>query len=138
MFWSNQNNNLYHTPFLVDYNEYKFNLVFETQPPFDYSNVHSNFITEKTLKALMVTTPSYVLLQQDTYAKLVESGFYFLNQEFGEYNLENYQKFCIFLSEYSNDDLFNGAILKSGANKQKLEDYIYSYKEQEIKLLING
>jgi hypothetical protein len=138
MFWSNQNNNLYHTPFVADYNEYKFNLVFETQPPFYDGNIHSNFITEKTLKALMSITPSYVLLQQDTYNKLTESGFYFLNQEFGEYNLENYKKFCIFLKEYSNDDLFNSAILKSATNKEKLEDYIYSYKEKEIKLLING
>ena len=138
MFWSNLNNNLYHTPFVADYNEYKFNLVFETQPPFDDGNVYSNFITEKTLKALMSITPSYVLLQQKTYNKLIESGFYFLNQEFGEYNLENYKNFCIFLKEYSNDDLFNSAILKSTTNKEKLEDYIYSYKEYEIKLLTNG
>lgn len=134
-FWSTQDNNLYHTPFVADYNEYKFNLVFETQPPFEN---HSNFITEKTLKALMVQTPCYVLLQKSTYEFLVQSGFYFLNQEFGEYNLENYQKFCIFLKENSNENLFNDAISKSTKNKETLENYIYSYKEKEIKLLTNA
>jgi hypothetical protein len=137
MFWSIQNNNLYHTPFVVDYNEYQYNLIFETQPPFDNGNVHSDFITEKTLKSLMVSTPSYVLLQPNTYNKLTDFGFYFLNQEFGEYNLENYKKFCILLKQ-NNNDLFNTAILKSAKNKEKLEEYIYSYKEKEIKLLING
>jgi hypothetical protein len=137
MFWSNQNNNLYHTPFVADYNEYQYNLIFETQPPFDSGNIHCDFITEKTLKSLMVSTPSYVLLQYNTYNKLTDFGFYFLNQEFGDYNLENYQKFCIFLKD-NNNDLFLRAMLKSAKNKEKLEEYIYSYKQKEIKLLING
>lgn len=140
-FWMEMNNNLLHTPFIVDYNSHWFNFVFETQPPFDISNTHARFITEKTLKVLMVETPSYILPQKETYNSLIAAGFYFLNEEFGEYNLENYEKFVIFLKTCNHVDLevlFTKAFEKSKDNKIKLEDYIYSYKEYEIKLLTNG
>jgi len=140
-FWMNMNNNLLHTPFIVDYNTHYFNFVFETQPPFDTTNTHARFITEKTLKALMVETPSYVLLQKETYDSLKAHGFYFLNDEFGEYNLENYEKFITFLKTCNNqqlESLYNNSLEKSKYNKTKLETYIYSYKETEIKLLTNG
>lgn len=139
-FWMNTNNNLLHTPFIVDYNSNKFNFIFETQPPFDTSNVHAKFITEKTLKALMVETPSYLLVQKETYETLKNYGFYFLNEEFGEYNLENYKKFVKFLGECNDDQLrllCSNSSQKSEENKIKLENYIYSYKEYEIKLLLN-
>lgn len=139
-FWMNTNNNLLHTPFIVDYNSHRINFIFETQPPFDTSNVHAKFITEKTLKALMVETPSYVLLQKETYESLRNYGFYFLNEEFGEYNLENYEKFVKFLETCSNHKLlllWQESSRKSEANKIKLENYIYSYKEYELKLLLN-
>jgi hypothetical protein len=138
--WTNFNNNLYHTPFMLDYNEYKFNLVFETQPPFEEKNGTSKFVSEKTLKALMVETPTYVLLQPETYHQLTSNGFYFLNQEFGEYNFDNYKKLCTFMNDCSSDKLntfFNTAFEKSKHNKERLEAYIYSYKEKEIKLILS-
>jgi len=140
-FWMNMNNNLLHTPFIIDYNTHYFNFIFETQPPFDTTNIHGRFITEKTLKAIMVETPSYVLLQKETYETLKTVGFNFLNDEFGEYNLDNYKKFITFLNTCNDsqlDSLYKSAIEKTKHNKIKLENYIYSYKETEIKLLTNG
>ena len=139
-FWFNMNNVSLHNISIIDYNEYAFNLIFETQMPFDDGNVHANFITEKTLKSLITGTSCYVLLQNQTYSFLTSCGFYFLNQEFGDYNLENYKKFCKFINESSDEvllDFYNNTSLKSKNNKTLLYDYLYSYKEKEINLLIN-
>lgn len=150
-FWYFANYNNYHIPFTSDYNLCKFNLVIETQSlvnfKSDKSLINENkFFSEKTLKALMVSTPAYVLLQYDVYHSLKNYGFYFLNEEFGEYEMEhpeyftdNYRRFCEFLnnaSESDMDSLFNKAYEKSKYNKIKLEEYIYSDKVKELNLLI--
>jgi hypothetical protein len=139
-FWFNQNNSTHHSSFLIDYTLCKFNLVMETQPLTEQQNNLSRFITEKTLKTLLAPTPSYLVLQEDVYNKLKNFGFYFLNEEFGDYNFNNYEKFCEFLKQ-SNDqilnDLYNRTIDKSKQNKIKLEDYIYSDKTKELNLLLN-
>ena len=73
-------------------------------------------------------------------SKTNEYGFYFLNSEFGEPGMLNYNMFCDFLTTCSEDEfnnLFNGSFEKSKNNKIKLEKYIYSIKDDEIKLLIN-
>jgi len=137
-FWGFFNYNQYHMPFYVDYNTCKFNLVTETQP-IDGNTMMHNFLSEKTLKALMVDTPSYVLLKKEVYNVLKDYGFYFLNSEFGEPGRLNYDKFCDFLTSCSDDEfnnLFNNSFEKSKNNKIKLEEYIYSIKDDEIKLLI--
>jgi len=112
----------------------------ETQPLTDYQSNLSNFCTEKTVKTLVASTPSYVIMPEDVYNQLKTYGFYFLNEEFGDYNFNNYIKFCEFL-EYSNqnnfDELYNKSIIKSSKNKSKLEEYIYSDKTFEISLLLN-
>jgi hypothetical protein len=140
IFWFGINNHTVHSSFLIDYYTCKFNLIMETQPLTKNENVLSRFITEKTLKSLLTPTPSYVVMQEDVYNELVEAGFYFLNEEFGDYNLVNYQTFCNFLKN-TNDESFNelyiNSIEKSKLNKIKLEEYIYSDKIKEIKLLIN-
>jgi hypothetical protein len=87
----------------------------------------------------MVDTPSYVLLKKEVYNVLKDYGFYFLNSEFGEPGRLNYDKFCDFLTSCSDDEfdnLFNNSFDKSKNNKIKLEEYIYSIKDDEIKLLI--
>jgi hypothetical protein len=112
----------------------------ETQPLTEQQNNLSRFITEKTLKTLMVPTPSYLVLQEDVYNELKEFGFYFLNEEFGDYNFSNYEKFCEFLKQSDDqilNDLHNRTIDKSKQNKIKLEDYIYSDKTKELNLLLN-
>lgn len=137
-FWGFFNYNQYHTSFYVDYNICKFNLVTETQP-IDGNNLMHNFLSEKTLKVLMVDTPSYVLLKKEVYNVLKDYGFYFLNSEFSDYGILNYNNFCDFLSTCSDDEfdnLFKHSINKSANNKIKLEKYIYSIKDEEIKLLI--
>jgi hypothetical protein len=139
-FWFKYYNHSHHISFMIDYTLCKFNLVMETQPLTKEPNNLSRFITEKTLKTLMVPTPSYLVLQEDVYNELKEFGFYFLNEEFGDYNFNNYEKFCEFLKQ-SNDqilnDLYNRTIDKSKQNKIKLEDYIYSDKTKELNLLLN-
>ena len=73
------------------------------------------------------------------YEQLTSNGFYFLNQEFGEYNFENYKNLCTFMNGCTSDELetfFNTTFEKSKHNKEKLEAYIYSYKEKEINLHI--
>lgn len=140
MFWFRHNNSKHHTSFLIDYNSCKFNLIMETQPLQKQSNILSNFCSEKTLKSLMVPTPSYVVMQEDVYNQLKDFGFYFLNQEFGEYNFSNYIKFCNFLNDCTQTDfdtLFEKSFQSSKLNKHKIEEYIYSDKEYEIKLLTN-
>jgi hypothetical protein len=140
IFWFGVNNRIVHSSFLIDYNTCKFNLIMETQPLTKNENVLSRFITEKTLKSLLTPTPSYVVMQEDVYNELVEYGFYFLNNEFGDYNFLNYQTFCNFLKN-TNDESFNKlhikSIEKSKLNKIKLEEYIYSDKIKELKLLLN-
>jgi hypothetical protein len=140
-FWNNINYNKYHSSFYVDYMSCKLNLITETQPPsFNIESGLSKFISEKTLKALMVSTPSYLLCQKETYYNLKGYGFYFLNEEFGEYNLDNYNKFVTFINE-CNDFVFNQffqrTFKKSKLNKIKLEEYIYSDKTKEINLILN-
>lgn len=139
-FWFGVNNHSVHTSFLIDYNICKFNIIMETQPLQKQSNILSNFCSEKTLKSLMVPTPSYVVMQEDVYNQLKDFGFYFLNQEFGEYNFSNYIKFCNFLNDCTQTDfdiLFEKSFQSSKLNKHKIEEYIYSDKEYEIKLLTN-
>ena len=65
----------------------KFNLVVETQSLLTFKSEkylidENKFFSEKTLKALMVSTPAYVLLQHNVYHSLKDYGFYFLNEEF--------------------------------------------------------
>lgn len=140
-FWNDLRYNNYHSSFYVDYMSCKINLIAETQPPsFNNQPNLSRYVTEKTLKSLIVTTPSYLLCQIETYNSLKEFGFYFINQEFGEYNLENYQKFVTFIKECSDftfEDFFQRTIKKSRLNKIKLEEYIYSNKTYELNLLLN-
>lgn len=141
VFWNNINYNNYHISFYLDYVSCRLNLVTETQPPsFNNQPTLSRFISEKTLKALITPTPTYLLSQKETYDSLKEYGFYFLNEEFGEYDYSNYKKLCIFLKESTDqelEDLFNRTYEKSKLNKLKLEEYIYSDKTKEIKLLLN-
>lgn len=139
-FWFKYNNTTHHTSFIIDYNICKFNLVMETQPLEKHSHTLSNFCTEKTLKSLMVPTPSYIVMQKDVYYELKKYGFYFLNEEFGDYDFENYTKFCNFLNictETDLDHLFSKSSRFSVHNKLKIEEYIYSDKQYEIKLLTN-
>jgi hypothetical protein len=119
----------------------------ETQTPNSFDTPESiatlnQFFSEKTLKALMVSTPAYVLLQYSVYRELKDYGFYFLNEEFGEnIDFTNYDKFCEFFRNASDEDmekLFNVAYEKSKKNKELLEQYIFSDKEKEINLLINS
>jgi len=146
-FWYFANYNYYHMPFISDYNICKFNLVMEKQTPNTFDTPESiaslnQFFSEKTLKALMVSTPAYVLLQYSVYRQLKDYGFYFLNEEFGEnIDFTNYDKFCEFFRNASDEDmekLFNVAYEKSKKNKELLEQYIFSDKEKEINLLINS
>jgi hypothetical protein len=140
IFWFGVNNRTVHNSFLIDYNICKFNLIMETQPLTKDENVLSRFITEKTLKSLLIPNPSYVVMQEDVYIDLIGYGFYFLNNEFGKYNFLNYQTFCDFLkntSDESFNELFIKSFEKSKLNKIKLEEYIYSEKIKELKLLLN-
>lgn len=143
-FWYFFNYNYYHMPFFNDYNTCKFNLIMETQPPGQITKNSNLFLSEKTLKGLMVATPCYVCLQYPVYENLKKAGFYFLNEEFGEYNIntyeENYNKFCNWLKCASDDELnemFEKSYIKSINNKKVLEDWIHSDKNEEINLLIN-
>jgi hypothetical protein len=140
-FFYEANYNYYHTPFTMDYNMCKFNLVMETNAPNFQDDYYVNeFLSEKTIKALITPTPSYVLLQYGPYNSLKEYGFYFLNNEFGDYDSKiNYKKFCKFFKNTNDDEmniLFNKSFEKSKKNKELLEKYIYSDKEKEMQLLI--
>jgi hypothetical protein len=144
-FWYFANYNHYHTPFVIDYNMCKFNLVMETNYILRQSegddNCSNNFFSEKTLKALMVPTPSYVLLRNETYESLKDYGFYLLNEEFQVLNNEyfSYQAFCNFMKNCSDlefDNLFDQSFKRSKMNKKLVEQYIYSDKSKEIGLLI--
>lgn len=136
----------YHIPFIIDYNICKFNLIMETNKPSKDDNEdtyekHNIFLSEKTLKGLFVPTPAYILLMKPTYEKLKEYGFYILNFEFenGEYDFSNYERFCTWLSNCTDeefDNMFVQAYEKSKNNKKKLEEYIYSDKINEIELLL--
>lgn len=135
-FWYFNNYNQYHTPFIVDYNSCKFNLVMETQLQESNGQLVGLFFSEKTIKTFLVPTPSYVLLQEEVYKQLISNGFYFLNVEFNN----NYKDFCDFLKNSGDkdmDELFELTYHKSKSNKLRLEEYIYSLKQREINLLFS-
>ena len=135
-FWYFNNYNQYHTPFIVDYNSCKFNLVMETQLQESNGQLVGLFFSEKTIKTFLVPTPSYVLLQEEVYKQLISNGFYFLNVEFNN----NYKDFCDFLKNSGDKDmgeLFELTYHKSKSNKLRLEEYIYSLKQREINLLFS-
>ena len=135
-FWYFNNYNQYHTPFIVDYNSCKFNLVMETQSQESNGQLVGLFFSEKTIKTFLVPTPSYVLLQEEVYKQLISNGFYFLNVEFNN----NYKDFCDFLKNSGDkdmDELFELTYHKSKSNKLRLEEYIYSLKQREINLLFS-
>jgi hypothetical protein len=141
-FWYTANYNTYHLSYFLDYNMCKFNLVTESVDVTEMlgdGQARCIFVTEKTLKALSVSTPAYVLLTPDVYKALSEYGFYFLNDEFGEYSdISNYGRFTDFLkgaSEEDLDNLFKKSFEKSKRNKPLLESYIYSDKKRELDLL---
>lgn len=143
-FWYFVNYNYYHMPFFTDYNSCKFNLIMETQPPSLIRNDANQFVSEKTLKGLMVSTPTYVALQYPVYQNLKNAGFYFLNEEFGEYDektyQQNYNNFCNWLKNCSDEefnDMFEKSYTKSLNNKVVLENWFNSDKTNEINLLIN-
>jgi hypothetical protein len=140
-FWNSINYNNYHLSFFNDYMSCKLNLIAETQPPSFFNQPDlSRYITEKTLKGLITPTPSYLLSQKETYDFLKECGFYFINEEFGNYDLLNYTKFVEFIKQSSDnefDHFFKKTIIKSQSNKVKLENYIYSEKTKELNLLLN-
>jgi hypothetical protein len=135
-FWYFNNYNQYHTPFIVDYNSCKFNLVMETQLQESNGQLVGLFFSEKTIKTFLVPTPSYVLLQEEVYKQLISNGFYFLNVEFNN----NYKDFCDFLKNSGDkdmDELFELTYHKSKSNKLRLEEYIYGEKQREINLLFS-
>lgn len=135
-FWYFNNYNQYHTPFIVDYNSCKFNLVMETQSQESNGQLVGLFFSEKTIKTFLVPTPSYVLLQEEVYKQLISNGFYFLNVEFNN----NYKDFCDFLKNSGDkdmDELFELTYHKSKSNKLRLEEYIYGEKQREINLLFS-
>lgn len=143
-FWYFVNYNYYHMPFFTDYNSCKFNLIMETQPPSLIRNDANQFVSEKTLKGLMVSTPTYVALQYPVYQNLKNAGFYFLNEEFGEYDektyQQNYNNFCNWLKNCSDEEfnnMFEKSYIKSLNNKVVLENWFNSDKTDEINLLIN-
>ena len=121
----------------LDYNKCKFNLVLET---LDYTYDMVYFLSEKTTKGLMYSTPFYVNANDFLVKELKNKGYYTLNEEFEGINYENYKNFCRFMKNCSDgefDNLYNLAIKKAKNNKNKLFDYIYSDKVNEINLLIN-
>jgi hypothetical protein len=135
-FWYFNNYNQYHTPFIVDYNSCKFNLVMETQSQESNGQLVGLFFSEKTIKTFLVPTPSYVLLQEEVYKQLISNGFYFLNVEFNN----SYKDFCDFLKNSGDkdmDELFELTYHKSKSNKLRLEEYIYGEKQREINLLFS-
>jgi hypothetical protein len=144
-FWYEFNHDKYHIPFLIDYNICKFNLIMETLPVTNSTEYFSLYLSEKTLKGIIITTPCYICLQHPIYQILKNFGFYFLNEEFGKYDEntyeQNYTNFCNWLKDASNDELnrmFEKTYIKSMNNKKILEDWIYSDKIEEINLLINS
>lgn len=140
-YWYQHNYNNYHIPFIIDYNICKINIVIETNPiSYDGDDNLPYFLSEKTLKAIMVPTPSYVLLQKRVYDELIRCGFYFLNVEFGDQGIKNYREFCLFLkncSENDINDLYHKTKSLSEKNKELLETYIFSDKTREIEMLFN-
>lgn len=131
-FWYNTNYNQYHISFFTEYNLCKFNLIFET---FLEERHDFLFLSEKTLKGLMVNNPFYLNVNKFLSDKLNEFGFYLLNQKF-----ENYNQFITFIKKASDEEfenLYLESKEKSKNNKKILEEYIYSDKVKEINLLIN-
>lgn len=148
VFYFSTNRYAVETSFFYDYNCCKFNLIMESNPPSINVNEQSNFVSEKTLKGLLVSTPAYILLTPSIYKKLSDEGYYFLNKEFGNYSdlsnsynwKDNYNNFISFLMSSTDneiDNLFRKSLTESKKNKILVEEYIYSDKIKEINLLFS-
>jgi hypothetical protein len=117
-----------------DYSICMFNVTFET-------GINYEFMTEKTLKAVISNTPTFLVINDKVYKTLKEAGFYFLNDEFdGEtindkfINFVNYIKDC---DEASFKKLYKKTSIKAKYNRGILIDYVYSHKHKELDYLLN-
>jgi hypothetical protein len=131
---------LYHLANFFDYNQYMFNLVFETQNV-DYSREDQNWISEKTTFALLFCNAFFLFANQYVLNSLKELNIRILNDEFEGRDIE--QKFINFIEFINSSSLDERMKLFLKMNKVNLEnrtkllDYIYSPKKSVIEFLIN-
>jgi hypothetical protein len=130
----------YHLGNFFDYQKCMFNVVFESQHV-DYCNEAQNWISEKTLFALLFANPPFLLVNRDILNVLKELGIKLLNDDFEDADIGiSFDKFCKFLKESSIGDrieLFKKHKLIQIENRKKLLDYIYSAKEDVINFIIS-
>lgn len=131
---------LYHLANFFDYNQYMFNLVFETQNV-DYPREDQNWISEKTVFALLFCNPFFLFVNKHILNSLKELNIELLNDEFESNDIEKkFIQFIDFINKSTFEErmkLFSKMNEISLLNRKKLLDYIYSPKESVIEFLIN-
>jgi hypothetical protein len=129
----------YHLGNFFDYQKCMFNVVFESQHV-DYCNEAQNWISEKTLFALLFANPFFLLVNKDILNALKELDIKLLNDDFEDNDTAiSFDRFCKFLKESSINErieLFKKHKAIQIENRKKLLDYIYSAKEDVINFII--
>jgi hypothetical protein len=125
---------IHFTTSFFDYTICMFNLTFET-------SVDKEYMTEKTLKAIISNTPTFLVVNDDVYKSLTDYGFYFLNDEFeGNTIREKYSNFIDYFkkcNETKIKNLYDSTSIKSTNNRKLLYNYIYSPKVKELKYILD-
>jgi hypothetical protein len=121
------------TTSFFDYTTCMFNLTFE-------SSIYNGYMTEKTLKAIISNTPTFLVINDDVYHSLKEYGFYFLNDEFdGNSIMERYLNFIDYFKKCNETEikkLYERTSILSLNNRKLLYQYIHSYKDKELEYLL--
>jgi hypothetical protein len=125
---------IHFTTSFFDYTICMFNLTFE-------SSTYDGYMTEKTLKAIISNTPTFLVVNDDVYKSLTNYGFYFLNDEFeGDTIREKYSNFVDYFKkcdETKIKNLYDATSIKSINNRKLLYKYIYSPKVKELKYIVD-
>jgi hypothetical protein len=121
------------TTSFFDYTTCMFNLTFE-------SSIYNGYMTEKTFKAIISNTPTFLVINDDVYNSLKEYGFYFLNDEFkGNDIMETYLNFIEYFkkcNEIEIRNLYERTSTLSMNNRKLLYQYIHSYKDKELEYFL--
>jgi hypothetical protein len=121
------------TTSFFDYTTCMFNLTFE-------SSIYNGYMTEKTLKAIISNTPTFLVINDDVYHSLNEYGFYFLNDEFkGNNIMETYLNFIEYFKKCNENEirnLYERTSILSMNNRKLLYQYIHSHKDKELEYLL--
>jgi len=131
----------YHLGNYFDYNQYMFNVVSESiysdAPPL----VGSNFISEKSMFAILFSNPFFLLANITIRNVYKDMGILFLNDEFNKTDIgHKFEMFCDFINKSTYEErfeLYEKYKIIQKQNREILLEYIRNPKLDCLEFLLN-